>query len=150
MEKPHDVRAEAAEAPFLFPLDREGTPPRVLPRIIRFTPMNKKDPAVRRTKDIKFAVNESEHSLLSERAKLNGKVLATYCREVALKSNVKTTGVLNREVWGQLGKAYSNINQAIKLAHTLRLEGKPVPPNLLPKLEAELEVIRELRSFLKS
>jgi GTP1/Obg family GTP-binding protein len=112
--------------------------------------MNKKDPAQRRTKDIKFAVNDAEHALLEERAFRAGKVLATYCRLVVLSSSAKTTSQLNREVWGKLGKAYNNINQALKLAHTLRLEGKPVPHGLLPKLEAELDAIQELRKSLKS
>lgn len=115
-------------------------------------PRRKLPPEEKRDHDVKIAFNQPEYELFLARAIAAGKTPAVYGREVLLRSTPKVVGEINRQAWGDLGKALSNLNQLTRVVNTLKLEGGTVPPELgeqLTQLIAELIAsINELRPKL--
>ncbi len=66
--------------------------------------------------------NEPEYQMFLSRAIAAGKTPAVYGREVLLRSTPKVVGEINRQAWGDLGKALSNLNQLTRAINTLKLE----------------------------
>ena len=119
---------------------------------IRTMPRRKLSSQEKRDCDVKIAFNQPEYEMFLSRAIAAGKTPAVYGREVLLRSTPKVVGEINRQAWGDLGKALSNLNQITRAINTLKLEDSAVPPELgeqLTQLIAELITsINELRPKL--
>ncbi len=116
-------------------------------------PRRKKTPEEKRGKEIKLRMTEIEYQYVQELAATAGEPEAVYCRRMSLQNPqnpppLVLVPTINTQVWREMNRPLSNINQLIRILHRMRAEGMPIPDGLLKQTQDELSALKSVRAQL--